>query len=334
VVATGVTSHNQFGFRTKMAGPSKAPVKKQASLTSFFTPRTINGLSQRPPSSPAKPSEDSASPAPAPAPGPSRKRALRENPDKGNETSTRATKRAKSVVDENDGETPLQAEPGSTSPSGAPATESSSSRTDLYAFDASGSGSRSQDHDDEDAAVKRQKEALHKKFVKKLGHPDSLAMMRRRNFQADGEAATPNGDDADDDEPDEEEPQVQTKTKKKGAKTGKLTPMEMQFLEIKRKHMDTVLIVEVGYKFRFFGEDARIAAKELSIVCIPGKFRYDERKLPITQMVFHARANIYPRPFRGASRPVCLCQHTSPPSPCPCKAPRRCWAQGWRGAAD
>lgn len=53
--------------------------------------------------------------------------------------------------------------------------------------------------------------------------------------------------------------------------------MEIQFLDIKRKHMDTVLIMEVGYKFRFLGEDARIAAKELSIVCIPGKFRYDER---------------------------------------------------------
>jgi DNA mismatch repair protein MSH3 len=54
--------------------------------------------------------------------------------------------------------------------------------------------------------------------------------------------------------------------------------MEIQFLEIKRQHMDTLLIMEVGYKFRFFGEDARIAAKELSIVCIPGKMRYDERE--------------------------------------------------------
>lgn len=52
--------------------------------------------------------------------------------------------------------------------------------------------------------------------------------------------------------------------------------MEKQFLDIKRKHLDTILIVEVGYKFKFFGEDARVAAKELSIVCIPGKFRYDE----------------------------------------------------------
>lgn len=64
--------------------------------------------------------------------------------------------------------------------------------------------------------------------------------------------------------------------------------MELQFLEIKRKHMDTVLIVEVGYKFRFFGEDARVAAKELSIVCIPGKMRYDERMysclMPLIQL--------------------------------------------------
>lgn len=70
------------------------------------------------------------------------------------------------------------------------------------------------------------------------------------------------------------------KSTKKGAagqKRGpKLTPLERQILDIKREHMDTVLVVEVGYKFRFFGEDARTAAKELSIVCIPGKLRYDE----------------------------------------------------------
>jgi DNA mismatch repair protein MSH3 len=57
--------------------------------------------------------------------------------------------------------------------------------------------------------------------------------------------------------------------------------MELQVLDIKRKHMDTLLIIEVGYKFRFFGEDARIAAKELGIVCIPGRFRYDERRFSI-----------------------------------------------------
>ncbi|KKA29438.1 hypothetical protein TD95_002678 [Thielaviopsis punctulata] len=40
--------------------------------------------------------------------------------------------------------------------------------------------------------------------------------------------------------------------------------------------MDTLLVIEVGYKFQFFGEDARTAAKTLSIMCIPGRLRYDD----------------------------------------------------------
>lgn len=108
-----------------------------------------------------------------------------------------------------------------------------------------------------------------------------MAMIKRRNFQIDDDTAALDDDAEGGDDVDEEEAARPAKSsKKKGAKTGKLTPMEIQFLDIKRKHMGTVLIVEVGYKFKFFGEDARIAAKELSIVCIPGKFRYDERKYP------------------------------------------------------
>ncbi|XP_031426428.1 DNA mismatch repair protein Msh3 [Clupea harengus] len=45
------------------------------------------------------------------------------------------------------------------------------------------------------------------------------------------------------------------------------TPLEQQFLEIKKQHKDTLLGVECGYKYRFFGEDAEIAAKELNIFC-------------------------------------------------------------------
>ncbi|KAF9185929.1 Mismatch repair protein msh3 [Haplosporangium sp. Z 767] len=43
------------------------------------------------------------------------------------------------------------------------------------------------------------------------------------------------------------------------------TPLEKQFIEIKEQHPDTILCIEVGYKFRFFGEDAQIASRELSI---------------------------------------------------------------------
>ncbi|KAM4638526.1 DNA mismatch repair protein Msh3 isoform 2-T5 [Amazona ochrocephala] len=45
------------------------------------------------------------------------------------------------------------------------------------------------------------------------------------------------------------------------------TPLELQFLEMKKQNKDAVLCVECGYKYRFFGEDAEIAAKELNIYC-------------------------------------------------------------------
>ncbi|XP_062873716.1 DNA mismatch repair protein Msh3 isoform X2 [Trichomycterus rosablanca] len=45
------------------------------------------------------------------------------------------------------------------------------------------------------------------------------------------------------------------------------TPLEQQFMEIKEQYKDTILCVECGYKYRFFGEDAEIAAKELNIYC-------------------------------------------------------------------
>ncbi|XP_015245692.1 PREDICTED: DNA mismatch repair protein Msh3 [Cyprinodon variegatus] len=45
------------------------------------------------------------------------------------------------------------------------------------------------------------------------------------------------------------------------------TPLEQQVMELKQQHKDALLAVECGYKYRFFGEDAEIAAKELNIIC-------------------------------------------------------------------
>ncbi|KAK0731806.1 muts domain V-domain-containing protein [Lasiosphaeris hirsuta] len=281
-----------------MAGPSKPPAKKQSSLTSFFTQRTtINGLSQNPPSSPARPS--GAAPSPELS---SRKRPLQENTDNGNDTAIRATKRPKPKTEPKIATTSKAAAASSPPSPVAEISSAASARTERYAYDAvCASGSVPEVEDEsEDAVATRRKEELHKKFVKKLGHPDSMAMIRRRGFQTDAEA-TADGEDGDGEDPDEEETPAPSKAKKKGAKTGKLTPMEIQFLDIKRKHMDAVLIVEVGYKFKFFGEDARIAAKELSIVCIPGKFRYDEHpseahldrfasaSIPVHRLPVHAK---------------------------------------------
>uniref|UniRef100_A0A8C6H1Q8 DNA mismatch repair protein MSH3 n=1 Tax=Mus spicilegus TaxID=10103 RepID=A0A8C6H1Q8_MUSSI len=45
------------------------------------------------------------------------------------------------------------------------------------------------------------------------------------------------------------------------------TPLELQYIDMKQQHKDAVLCVECGYKYRFFGEDAEIAARELNIYC-------------------------------------------------------------------
>lgn len=285
-----------------MAGPSKAPEKKQSSLTSFFT---INGLSKKHAVSSSAPGtssnsssnttkpkapEHNKSSSATPAPEPSRKRPLRETSDNGKERPLRSAKRARPIVDEEDSEDSKDPSIEKAAPSRPPIPDSSASlsRTELYAYNADRRGADAQDTDgdEEDVAVRRKKEELHKKFVKKLGHPDSLPSFRRRELQGETESPGIEGGDEEGGADLDEEELAPAKTKKKGAKTGKLTPMEIQFLDIKRKHMDTVLVVEVGYKFRFFGEDARIAAKELSIVCIPGKFRFDERMSSLFCCIF------------------------------------------------
>ncbi|XP_044930321.1 LOW QUALITY PROTEIN: DNA mismatch repair protein Msh3 [Mustela putorius furo] len=45
------------------------------------------------------------------------------------------------------------------------------------------------------------------------------------------------------------------------------TPLELQYIELKQQQKDAILCVECGYKYRFFGEDAEIAARELNIYC-------------------------------------------------------------------
>lgn len=317
-----------------MAPVPKSTEKKQQSLTSFFTPKTINGLAAsfqkqtQPPSS----ANDAESP--------SRKRPLEEDADKANGTLERTAKKPKANVKDAEADR-SSFFPGAGAGAGAATTGSNetsaapSARAERYLYDESNSGTAvEEDDNDQDAAAKQRSEELHRKFVKKLGHPEAMSWRARR--QQDN-APTDDADDDPDGDADEDESPAPSKTKKKGFKKGKLTPMEVQFLDIKRKHMDTILIVEVGYKFRFFGEDARIAAKELSIVCIPGKMRYDERtfgRLPLRSHCKTLKADQISRCVRGSFRPLCLRQHPRPQTACPCQATRCCRAQSWSCAPD
>lgn len=65
-------------------------------------------------------------------------------------------------------------------------------------------------------------------------------------------------------------------TKSLGSRA-KLTPLEEQFKTLKAQNKDKVLAIQVGYKFKFFGNDAVVASHLLNIMLIPGNFALDER---------------------------------------------------------
>ncbi|KAM6230940.1 DNA mismatch repair protein Msh3 [Porphyrio hochstetteri] len=66
------------------------------------------------------------------------------------------------------------------------------------------------------------------------------------------------------------------------------TPLELQFIEMKKQYKDAVLCVECGYKYRFFGEDAEIAAKELNIYCHPDH-NFMTASIPSHRLFVHVR---------------------------------------------
>ncbi|KAG8728012.1 Mismatch repair protein msh3, partial [Ceratobasidium sp. 428] len=68
----------------------------------------------------------------------------------------------------------------------------------------------------------------------------------------------------------------------------KYTPLEKQILALKDKHGDALLMFEVGYKFRFFGEDARVASRELGIACFMDK-NFLTASIPVHRRNVHVK---------------------------------------------
>lgn len=68
----------------------------------------------------------------------------------------------------------------------------------------------------------------------------------------------------------------------------KYTPLEQQVVALKAKHPNTVLFIECGYKYRFFGEDAEIAAKVLKITCNPDH-NFMTASIPTHRLLVHVK---------------------------------------------
>lgn len=83
----------------------------------------------------------------------------------------------------------------------------------------------------------------------------------------------------------------------------KYTPLEQQVVELKAKYPDVLLMIEVGYKFRFFGQDAENAARVLGIYA-----HMDHNFLTASVPTF--RLNVYVRRLVGAGYKVGVVKQT------------------------
>ncbi|CAD6950854.1 unnamed protein product [Tilletia caries] len=66
------------------------------------------------------------------------------------------------------------------------------------------------------------------------------------------------------------------------------TPLEKQILELKQEYPGVLLIIEVGYKLKFYGDDARVASRELNIACFPEK-NLLTAMIPVHRLHVHIR---------------------------------------------
>eukprot|EP00188_Purpureofilum_apyrenoidigerum_P005410 Plantae.Rhodophyta-Purpureofilum_apyrenoidigerum.ctg7008.p1 GENE.Plantae.Rhodophyta-Purpureofilum_apyrenoidigerum.ctg7008~~Plantae.Rhodophyta-Purpureofilum_apyrenoidigerum.ctg7008.p1 ORF type:complete len:973 (+),score=165.88 Plantae.Rhodophyta-Purpureofilum_apyrenoidigerum.ctg7008:103-2919(+) len=66
----------------------------------------------------------------------------------------------------------------------------------------------------------------------------------------------------------------------------KYTPLEEQYMQIKKDHPDVLLFIECGYKYRFFGEDAEIASRVLRIYCFM-KHNFMTASVPTHRLAYH-----------------------------------------------
>jgi DNA mismatch repair protein MSH3 len=255
---------------SQSSAPSPSLKRKQATISSFFTQKPTS--SPKDPEVPPTKTPKKRQASPIEKTNESQEDTTRSGDDEDDENIVApAPKRTKTAPTE--AEEPIRI--AASMPFEHP-SQPSSQRTDIYKFQSTPAvtAAATESNDPEQENQRKEKERLHKQFVQKLGGTDCHIGIGRT---AVNDVATAEAEAAEAEEDDEPPPPP---TKGKGAKkaASKLTPMEKQVIELKRQHTGAVLVIEVGYKFRFFGEDARTAAKELGIVCIPGKFRFDERK--------------------------------------------------------
>lgn len=68
----------------------------------------------------------------------------------------------------------------------------------------------------------------------------------------------------------------------------KYTPLESQVVDLKARYPGCLLLIEVGYKFRFFGEDAKIASRVLHVANFIDRNFY-VASVPVHRLNYHVQ---------------------------------------------
>ncbi|KAJ3362759.1 Mismatch repair protein msh3 [Allomyces javanicus] len=247
---------------------------KQATLSSYFARRPPAAATPATPaptaatSDPAPSSSANVSPSPAPpaatptaappAAAPARKRA-RARSDRANEADTdaaRRSKRARFVAQLKDGDDDGN---GSDYDPGA-AVGDDDDDDDVVVIDG--------DDDEEEASPVKAKRA---RAASKGGASRSRSTPAAVPAAASSRKGSSKG-----------------KRRTAAADQVKYTPLEKQVVELKEQYPDVLLAVEVGYKYRFFGDDAKIAAEHLHIVCWQDK-NFLTASIPTHRVGIHMR---------------------------------------------
>ncbi|KAI8145116.1 muts domain V-domain-containing protein [Fennellomyces sp. T-0311] len=71
-----------------------------------------------------------------------------------------------------------------------------------------------------------------------------------------------------------------------------MSPLEQQVTALKEKHRGILLVIEVGYKFRFFGEDAKVASRVLHIASYIDR-NFWVASIPTHRLAVHVRRLVH-----------------------------------------
>ncbi|SMP08306.1 DNA mismatch repair protein MutS [Desulfurobacterium pacificum] len=94
----------------------------------------------------------------------------------------------------------------------------------------------------------------------------------------------------------------------------KLTPALKQYLDLKEKFKDAILMFRMGDFYEMFFEDAKVAAKELEIALTSRPFGKNSAKVPMCGVPYHAVENYITKLVKKGYK-VAICEQLEEPKP-------------------